>query len=205
MSGLEFHLQCSSCGLTSPTYPFRYDRVVEPTTVVLPVADRVHATFERVSISIEEKPDEAELAALAAARSTSDITVFVPHFGDDEDDVMLVPAAACPRCGNEPIAGRFGHLPQVALAIDDLAQAIDASRADRRGGSLSFRLKSPAAGIRCMRSADDGSVDWYVDRMDATDVGRLVEELRAKLIERGSRCDAAARFRAFARFREHPL
>ena len=97
MSGFEFHLVCSDCGLTSPTYPWRYDRVVEPESLELPAADRLRQAFEQVSIAIEHKLDTAEVEELAAAHSSADVMVYVPHFGEKEG-VSLKPAPVCPRC-----------------------------------------------------------------------------------------------------------
>ncbi len=109
MSGFEFYVACDACGLASPQYPYRYDAVVGTTTIELPVVDARNARFSRVSIPTTRQVSAAELADVAAQRSSADVAVCVPYFSQGETGIEVRPNVACPRCGQLALQARFGR------------------------------------------------------------------------------------------------
>ena len=203
MSGFEFYVACGHCGLSSPTCRWRYDHTVEPEHLVLPATNRSRQTFEQVSIPIEHELDAAQMAELAAAQSTGDVTVYVPHFGE-EPGVVLKPAPVCPRCGSGSVAATLGHNSEPPRTVATVDEAIGASRSLADGALLEVHLTEPPAVFRCQRDCESGRVvfAWHVHRIGTANVAPIAEGLIAKLTALGSTCDEPTRLRAFTRFRE---
>jgi hypothetical protein len=203
MSGFEFHIMCRACGLTSSTYPFRYDSIVGTTALELPAVSRKHASFGRISIPIASSLEEASIQRLAAENSSDDVTVLIPYFGSGAADLELRPAVECPRCRQPALEPRFGNAPEFTRPVQTVEQLIDESRRLPADVTASFRLND-AAVVRCTRRIEAGEsfFDWHVARVDAADITNLVNEIIESLSRRGSTCTAPRWMRAFARFEE---
>jgi hypothetical protein len=190
--------------LKSGTYPFRHDRVVQPTSIELPAVDCVQRAFERFVFPVEHTVAESEIVGLAQTNSTEGVTICVPYFGNGQEDILLKPAVACPRCGNASIVGRFGHRRVDAQRIRSIDEAIERSRKLDEDLTVELRLDHADARLSCWRVTTEAgtTINWHVARIGTAEIAPIVDELVAKLTVRGSTCDELARYRAFTRLRE---
>lgn len=200
MSGFDFHVTCTNCGLTSMTYPFRHAGSAAVPSLVLPSVDRAHHVFGAATIPSSERLAEPALAAAAAARSTPEVTVCVPHFANGA--VTLQPDVACPRCGEPALEGRFGSVPTVVPVVAALSELVDRTRNLESGGAITLALAAPRATVICMRSDDGASYRWHVERIKGSQIEPIVTGLVALLVARGSSCSEPRTQRAFTRFDE---
>ena len=200
MSGFEFYIQCSNCGLSSPVYPFQHDETAAPPTVVLPVLDRERQEFGELRIPVAGRMASDELAATASEHSTPTITVAVPHLMNT--GVRLEPQAACPRCGRESLVGHHGRPPTPRLQVATVADLIELTRSLEHGNSIEVAIHAPPALVICMRDESEELYRWHVERIAGSEIDAIVGDLITQLTASGSTCSAPRRLRAFVRFDE---
>lgn len=208
MSGFEFHLRCRACGLTSGTYPDRYDVSPDPQHLILPAVDRAAGRFDRARIAISGEPlDEDQIRSLAAGHSTADVTVCVR--AALEGPSALAPHVTCPRCRQDAVETILGSAPRpryIAVSID---QVVTESRAAGAGSTAAWHLEDRGVEIRVShRASDDSTLCWWtVQRSygvapDRADLDGVAAELIAALTAAGGVCGEPTRLRAFTRFSE---
>jgi hypothetical protein len=198
MSGFEYSIACGLCGLTSDGFPFQYDRVVAPEQAVLPAANRKRHCFEQVTIPVERTLPMGELVAIAAARSTEDVTVCVPSLSPD--GAVLLPHVACPRCGNDALACPFGWPKPWRRTAQSTEQVV----ADARGSSaetIAFALPDRAATVEVTHD-DAAAYRWHIAGAGRADIAHVVDELLAHLARAGSTTTGPKRRGGYTTFYE---
>ncbi len=119
MSGLVYHVVCSTCGRTSPTLDLARDR-----TGVLALPGANHTTHELDAVEIAE-PGEAQV--LARERSTTERPVAAVVVRGE--DLILVPPLPCPADGTPIERAVWGSAPPRRGALASLDEIIAATRA----------------------------------------------------------------------------
>lgn len=211
MSGFEFHLRCDACELTSPTYPFRFDRVVRPDRAILPVVDRADKRFDTARIEVPGILETPELTELAAAFSSADRTICVPHMHAEAP--RIEPHVTCPRCGADAVRAMHGHPPRIPPVVEAIEPIVRESRELVPGTAREWMLGSRAR-IYARRSGGSGDAhdattyDWKVTRPDGvaaaeSGVASVVAALTAALEQCGSTVEPPRVRRAFTDLVEH--
>lgn len=205
MSGFEFHLRCHGCELISRAYPFRFDQTVRPTHAVLPVIDRARKCFDVALIEVSGTLAASALAALAAASSSADRTICVPHMHAEAP--WLEPAVVCPRCGADAVRVVLGGPPRAVPVVESVDRIIGDSRAQEPGTARAWMLGASAQ-VTARRHGGPGdphdarTCDWRIARPEgvaaaASEVVAVVAALTAALERCGSRVEPRRALRAF--------
>lgn len=211
MSGFEFHLRCHACELISPTYPFRFDPTVRPTHAVLPVIDRAGKRFDVALIEVSGTLAAPALTALAAASSSADRTICVPHIHAEAP--WIEPAVTCPRCGADAVRAALGGPPRAVPVVESVDRIIGESR-DLEPGTARAWMLGARAQVTARRHGgpddphDARTCDWRVARPEgvgaaASEVVAVVAALTAALERYGSRVEPRRALRAFTDLVEH--
>lgn len=193
MSGFEYHLCCSVCGLTSPVFCFGhrgFDRR-DPDVIEMPAANLADRRFEAARLPADATTRRTPLRILAArfTDATRKLSAAVPGEGGE---LALDPPLACPRCASLLTAARWGSPEPIERTLRSLAQVIEETRELADGREQLF-VSPEGYSIWCRRESDDAVVvnrwDLRQPKAGTADLLALAGDLMERLNALGSRCE----------------
>lgn len=205
MSGLNYHLKCPSCGLSSPAYPV-VPGPVPRDSFSLPAS--TDGGFVAHTIPLEPGELRPQTTAhVDAARGRGELVSAPRLLGDGR--VELYPPLPCPRCSTVLTHGALGGAGPREASFDTLDDLVRATRALAQGRTLESTSTTRAIVVHCSASVDvEGrrELSWIVQRASGhtVDVRPVVGDLIARLQAAGSDCSPPRLKPRKGRFSERP-